>query len=69
MACVDESIEHLVVDIYVVADWKDFNHFVTNVTASQLAMLSSNAHSSLFLPTKLSITLRWSSARPSIGIS
>src|ERR1700677_3801493 len=34
MACVDESIEHLVADICVVADQKDFSHFVTNTTAS-----------------------------------
>ena len=41
MACVDESIEDLVADIWVVADLNDFNHCVTNVMVSQSAVLSS----------------------------
>ena len=55
MACVDESIGCLVVDICIVADWKDFSQDVTNAIASQSLVVISNWCRSLVLATKSSM--------------
>ena len=55
MACVDESIGCLVVDICVVADRKDFSQDVTNTIASQSSVVISNWRRSLILATKSSM--------------
>jgi len=58
MACVDESIGCLVVDICVVADRKDFSQDVTNAIASQSSVVISNWRRSLVLATKSSMIRR-----------
>jgi len=55
MACVDESIGCLVVNICVVADQKDFSQDVTNVIASQSLVVILNWCKSLVLATKSSM--------------
>ena len=56
MACVNESIGHFVVDIWVVADLNDFSHCATSAIPSQSSTCISNLWRSLFFATKSSMT-------------